>query len=195
MKRLVLFDLDGTLTRSDTLLEFFKYVRGTWGYYTGMILISPYLILYKLKLYPNWKAKEKALSYFLGGCSIEDIRKEGEEFAQEVVPGLLRARGMERLRQHLSEGDTVVLVSASCEEWVRPLADNWGVSAICTRLEVNDGIVTGKIEGTNNYGPEKARRILEMFDLDNYQEVVAYGDSRGDREMFELADAFYYKPF
>ncbi|MCA6078773.1 HAD family hydrolase [Fulvivirga sedimenti] len=195
MKKLVLFDLDGTLTRSDTLLDFFKYVKGTLGYYIGMFIISPYLILYKLKLYPNWKAKEKALTYFLGGRTQEEVQVLGRQFAVEIIPELLRPRGLQKLNEHIEAGDTVVLVSASCEQWVEPLAHQWGVDSICTRLQVIDGKITGTIEGRNNYGPEKANRVREKFNLENYQEIIAYGDSRGDREMFELSTHHFYKPF
>ena len=47
----------------------------------------------------------------------------------------------------------------------------------------------------NCYGPEKVRRIREVFpDRDNYH-LTAFGDSRGDKEMLDYADQGYYKPF
>ena len=50
--------------------------------------------------------------------------------------------------------------------------------------------------GHNCYGAEKVRRISVMLPApreDCY--IVAFGDSRGDREMLEYADEAHYKPF
>ena len=195
MKRLALFDLDGTLTHTDTFLAFLKFVHGKRGFYLGMMRISPYLVPYKLGLYPNWRAKEKALGQFLEGMKHSDVKKYGESFSQDVLPDLLRPKAMDRFNFHKQQGDHLLIVSASCEEWVKPWASAQEVQAVCTRLIVKDGIVTGQIKGLNNYGPEKTRRIKELVDIQEFDEIHAYGDSRGDREMLELATHPHFKPF
>ena len=63
---------------------------------------------------------------------------------------------------------------------------------LATRLAVGaDGRLTGELDGANCRGPEKVRRLHEWLDTAHggrsAVEVVAYGDSPGDREM--LADA------
>jgi len=57
------------------------------------------------------------------------------------------------------------------------------------------GVVTGKLLSKNCYGIEKANRIQEVYNLSDYKHIYAYGDSRGDRELLELADESFYKPF
>ena len=57
MKRLYAFDFDGTLTTADTLLVFIRYACGTWRFIVGFLLHSPLLVLMKLKLYPNYRAR------------------------------------------------------------------------------------------------------------------------------------------
>lgn len=56
-KKLYCFDFDGTLTTSDTLLEFIKYAKGKGRFLMVFLMYSPLLVLMKLHLYPNWKAK------------------------------------------------------------------------------------------------------------------------------------------
>lgn len=63
------FDFDGTLIRKDSFLEFIKFAFGERAFLTGFFLNSPYLVAFKLKLYPNWKAKERVFSYFFRGMS------------------------------------------------------------------------------------------------------------------------------
>jgi HAD superfamily phosphoserine phosphatase-like hydrolase len=86
-------------------------------------------------------------------------------------------------------------VSASAENWVKPWCDKYGIRCLSTKLEVNGGIITGKIRGRNCYGDEKACRIKETFDLSKFDLIIAYGDSSGDKEMLALAHERNYKPF
>ena len=37
--------------------------------------------------------------------------------------------------------------------------------------------------------------IISVFDLSNFDEIIAYGDTSGDREMLVLAHQQHYKPF
>ena len=89
----------------------------------------------------------------------------------------------------------MAVVSASAENWVKPWCDKYGLICLATKLEVKDGIITGKLNGRNCYGDEKVCRIKERLDLSDYHEIIAYGDSSGDKEMLELAHHPFYKPF
>lgn len=69
-KRIYAFDFDGTLTTRDTLIAFIRYAKGTRAFVLGFLLHAHLLVLMKLKLYPNWKAKQKIFSYFFKGMSL-----------------------------------------------------------------------------------------------------------------------------
>lgn len=60
--RIYAFDFDGTLTTKDTLIEFIRFSKGRVRLFLGFLLFSPLLILMKLHLYPNWKAKQRVFS-------------------------------------------------------------------------------------------------------------------------------------
>jgi phosphoserine phosphatase len=77
---------------------------------------------------------------------------------------------------------------------IQPWSKQFEASLICTKLESRDGKLTGRIEGNNCRGKEKVRRIQLNYNLVEYDEVLAYGDSKGDKPMLGLAIQFY-KPF
>ena len=52
MRNVAVFEVDGTLTTKDSLLEFIKFSCGTWRFFVGFLLYSPLLILMKLHFYP-----------------------------------------------------------------------------------------------------------------------------------------------
>jgi HAD superfamily phosphoserine phosphatase-like hydrolase len=193
-KRLVLFDFDGTLTTKDTFLEFIKFYHGNVRFYFGMAVLSPVLVAMVLKLIPNWRAKEIVLTWFFKNVSIELFNKKCVLFCTTVVPSLIRLQGLEAVRKYQLDSD-VVVVSASPENWVAPWCIKHDIACIATRLELDGNKATGKLSGPNCFGPEKVKRILEKYDLSIYTEIIAFGDSRGDLEMLELARESYYKPF
>lgn len=61
--------------------------------------------------------------------------------------------------------------------------------------ELSERVLSGNFATPNCYGEQKAARIRARYDLSQYAEVYAYGDSKGDREMLALATHAYYKPF
>jgi phosphoserine phosphatase len=64
-----------------------------------------------------------------------------------------------------------------------------------TKIEVKNAVVTGQFIGNNCYGPEKVRRIQELFPDRKQYKLIAFGDSKGDRELLAYADESHYKPF
>jgi phosphatidylglycerophosphatase C len=194
-KKLVLFDFDGTITTKDTLLEFIRFYHGTGRFVSGFLLHAPWLLMMKLNIIPNWKTKEKILTWFFGGEDAEHFNARCKEFCDSIVPGLVRKKALEEIKRHQEEGATVVVISASAENWVRPWCEQHQLNCLATKLEATGKTLTGRIEGFNCYGSEKEKRIRSCYNLNDYNEIVAYGDSRGDLEMLALAQQQHYKPF
>jgi phosphatidylglycerophosphatase C len=194
-KSIAFFDFDGTITTSDTLLEFIKYSKGRMNFYLGFALNSPYLVAYKLKIITNQKAKEKVLRYFFGKMPVAEFQQHCDAFAKDIIPGLIRPKALEELKKLRESGTQLVIVSASPENWIRNWADSIGASLIATKLQVDKQCLSGLIDGNNCYGEEKVKRILQNYQLEDYSEILAYGDSSGDRPMLALASTGHYKPF
>ena len=188
------FDFDGTVTYHDTLSVFLRQIAAPWRLALNTLRLAPTLFGYALRLIPNGAAKERVLHRFLAGMPQEALTREGERFARERIPALLRPQAMMRLAWHRRQGHRCIVVSASIEDYVAPWARAAGFDAvIATRLARDDnGCITGYYDGGNCYGSEKARRLQALLGEAGV-ELYAYGDSRGDREMLAMADHAYYR--
>ena len=102
---------------------------------------------------------------------------------------------MEKLQWHQQRGDRIIVVSASMENWLNPWCEMRSLELLSTRLEVEQGMLTGKFATANCHGKEKVNRIRGHVDLDDFEKIYAYGDTDGDREMLMLADEAFYKGF
>ena len=208
-KKIYCFDFDGTLTTSDTLLEFIRYAKGTARFLMVFLMYSPLLVLMKLHLFPNWKAKQLIFAHLFAGMRIEKFDALCRDFAEEYQH-LLRPKGVTLVHEALVAGAQVFIVSASIDNWVRPffkVRGLDGVRVLGTQIEVIDGRLTGKFKSNNCYGEEKVHRICEALSAPTFSpastasfvrsqyEIEAFGDSRGDQEMLAFADKGHYKPF
>ncbi|MBR4728768.1 MAG: haloacid dehalogenase-like hydrolase [Prevotella sp.] len=202
MKRIVASDFDGTLTTRDTLIEFIRYAFGTRAFLLGFLKYAPLLVLMKLHLYPNYKAKEKVFAYFFKGMKIEEFDGLCQRFAKDNRH-LLRPEGIKVLQQAQADGAEILIVSASIDNWVQPFFEgvrsqasgDSSIRVIGTQVEVKAGLLTGRFLTNNCYGQEKVNRILELYPNRQDYHLTAYGDSRGDKELLAFADESYFKPF
>ncbi len=192
---LALFDFDGTITTNDSLLKFIRFVVGDIHFLIGLIALSPLLVAFKLKLIPNYKAKQKMLSWFFKGCSEERFNKVANEYSLTHIDKILRPKAIERLQWHQSQEHDIVIVSASLESWLKPWCSKNGFDLIATQLEIKNGSVTGNLSSRNCHGQEKVNRIKQQYNLNDYDSIYAYGDSSGDKEMLALTEIAFYKPF
>ncbi|MBD3768300.1 MAG: HAD family hydrolase, partial [Gammaproteobacteria bacterium] len=180
---LALFDFDGTLTAKDSLGDFILFAFGKPKTVIGGVLLSPTLAGYALGLMDNSKAKQQVLKYFFGGMSVEKMNELGQRYAKERLPKILRLAGLEKLKWHQQQGHQIVIVSASTKYWLKPWVDSMGFDLLATQLEVKEHKLTGCYAGENCHGEEKVRRIQAAYDLTQYDEIYAYGDTSGDKPM------------
>lgn len=192
MKKIVAYDFDGTLTTRDTLLAFILNAKGWPRFLWGFLCYAPLLVLMRLGLYPNYKAKQKVFAHFFGGMQLTAFDALCQQFAADNHH-LLRPEGVKTLEQAQAKGAEVLIVSASIDNWVQPFFPT--VKVLGTQVEVSDGRLTGRFLSRNCYGQEKVNRILACYpDRESYH-LIAYGDSRGDKQLLAFADEAYFKPF
>ena len=108
-REIVVFDFDGTLTTKDTLLEFIKFSHGKFSFYMGLLLNSPILIAYKLKIYPNWKAKQALFTYFFHGISYSEFQMLCVDFASKIEY-IKNPIQIEKLNAYLRNGAKVYVI-------------------------------------------------------------------------------------
>ncbi len=199
MTRIAAFDLDGTLTTRDCVVPFLRQVAGTPRLAAG-VAIHPVDVSKALVRRDRDAFKLLASRAAFAGRRLEELEPHAAEFATMIHANWLRGDTLATLQGHLEAGDTVVIVSASYSLYVEPLTVLLGAHhALATRLAVGaDGRLTGELDGPNCRGPEKVRRLHEWLDT-AYSgraevELIAYGDSPGDRELLADADEPHWIP-
>ena len=195
MKKIAFFDFDGTITTKDTFLEFIRFTKGLLPFCTGFLVNAPWIAAYQLGLVAPQVAKEKVLRFFFRNTPAAVFESYCDNFARKRLPALVRPRALQEILRLKREGTQVVIVSASPENWITKWTSTIGVRLIASRLEVKDGLITGKLTGKNCRDEEKVARIKEQYTLTDYEEIYAYGDTRGDLPMLKMATKPYYKPF
>lgn len=188
-------DFDGTITVKDSLANFIQYAIGKPAFYMGLLKLSPMLTTYTFKLIPNHIAKEKLIAYFFKGWDAEHFRKLAEQYSLDEIGNITRPKAIEKITWHQDQGHKVVIVSASVESWLKKWCQKYNIDLIATRLEIQNGKITGRFATRNCYGIEKVKRIKDAYDLSQFDYIYAYGDSRGDKEMLSIANESYYKHF
>jgi len=186
---LVAFDLDGTLTRRDTLLPFLRRAVGADRAVRSILAAAlPVARAVALGGAHRDRAKEALLRGVFAGVPREALTDAAEAYADYVVNRGLRPDIRARVDWHRDEGHELVLVSASPELYVAPIGRRLGFDhVLATRLEIGpDDRFTGRLVGRNCRGPEKVARLRE-WRSEGLAIAYAYGDSEGDREMLELA--------
>lgn len=179
------FDFDGTITRGDSFALFLKFILGP-RFYSKVALNLHVLMQYKLGMIDNHKAKEHFLKACIGGMLEQELLEKCNAFKDKLL-AYCKQSALDRIRWHLDNNHKVVMVSASFEEYLRPLCDSLQISLLATTMEIKDSRITGYFAKPNCYGVQKEIRIKEAYDLSKYDNIYAYGDTRGDKEMLALA--------
>ncbi|MDF1782150.1 MAG: HAD-IB family hydrolase [Alcanivoracaceae bacterium] len=187
------FDFDLTLTTRDTIRDFPRRLYGRVGFSHRLLSVLPFLYAFKAGLCSATQAKEAYVTRFYAGMKQQDILNRGADYSRTRIPNILNHNMLKRLQLHQECGHTVVVVSASLSVWLAPWCASLGIDLLATEIECIDGIVTGNLSGLNCHGDEKVKRIRERYNLSNFDEIYAYGDSNADLPMLAIADHAWFK--
>ena len=190
-RQIAAFDFDGTISRRDSLGPFLQLVCGRGAFYRAMATRAPVLAGVTVGIGDRDAEKERLVGRLLAGRAAADVREAGDRYAHRLHSGdALRPEMLERVAWHREHGHEVVIVSASLDVYLHPLAPRLGIDhVLCTELGVGpDGRLDGTLVGGNVRGPEKLQRLQTWLGPDADIELWAYGDSAGDRELLAAAD-------
>lgn len=196
-RHLVLFDFDGTLTQVDSLPVFLWQAVPFWVLVSGTVKFMFQLpsLLFLEKNQRAERAKATLMDVFFGGKTRQEMARAGSEFFKKHLLKMLRPEMLDALRSYRDAGATVAIVSASFDVWLIPFCKAENIDLLCTELLYENDVFLGRFATPNCNREEKARRIRECYDLNVFDRVIAYGNSKGDAAMLQLADeAFYCLP-
>lgn len=189
MKKLAIFDIDGTIVRGQSQKLFLKYLLST-----GQISRSFYLrlmmwfILYKLGLVKDPKKTMEYAFSFLKGREVGEIAAMAQDFFEKGLKSCIYSDASDIISKHQDEGCEVILVSNAAEPIVKTLASYLKASQyICTTLEIIDGHYTGKITDIM-YGERKAEAVKSFIEANGFDpsDSWAYGDHSSDEYVLSL---------
>lgn len=192
---LALFDFDGTITTKDTLIEFLRFAVGKRKFFFGLIILSPILILFKLKLLKNYYAKERVISFFFKGMSLCKFKNLANDYSLTKIDKIVRAKAKSKIKWHKDRKHKIIIISASIEDWIFKWCIKNEIELIATKLEEKNGFLTGRFLTKNCYGIEKVKRLKLKYNIKDYKYIYVYGDSDGDKEMLDIATHKHYRYF
>lgn len=118
------------------------------------------------------------------GRSVDELEELGERLFAQRIAGSLYPEAWELVKAHQRMGHTVVLASSATRFQVGPMARELGVEhVLCTELEVENGILTGRISGAVPYGTGKAAAVRAFAEANGVDLAASYGYSNGDEDV------------
>jgi phosphatidylglycerophosphatase C len=188
--QLAVFDLDGTITRHDTLVPYVCgfLLRHPWRF-LGVPLVLPALIRFMLKLADRGELKSALIRHTLGGCS----RAQLESWNAHFVPALLRKGvfrdALHRIAAHAAAGDRLVLMSASVDVYVPAIGRALGFTeTVCTGVRWDGERLHGALTTPNRRGVEKVHCFEALKKAHPAVPTAAYGNAGSDLPHLRLAD-------
>ncbi|HEY8720551.1 HAD-IB family hydrolase [Pengzhenrongella sp.] len=185
-QRLVVWDVDRTLTRSDTLVPFLRTLVRRRDLPAVLLRVAVDVVRGGGR---RAALKDALLRRFLAGRRSTDVEASAARYAQIVLERGCRPDSLERWAWHRGRGDVLVLASASPGLYVRVLGELLGAQhVLATELAGAAGRLTGERSGPNCRGHDKAARIADLVARLGPGEVWVYTDSRSDVPSLALAD-------
>lgn len=184
-KRMVVMDVDSTFVKG----EFIDELAGLVGVKEQVAAITARAMRGEL----DFKSALAERVKLLEGLSMDRARELASRF--ELTPGAERF-----VRILKSLGFRVGLVSGGFDFFVEPLKQRFGLDfAFSNELEVQGGVLTGRVQGSIVDGERKAQVLRDMSKVYGcrLEQTVAIGDGANDMLMLKAAGlgiAFRAKP-
>ncbi|KAA1432838.1 HAD-IB family hydrolase [Mycolicibacter arupensis] len=184
-------DLDQTVIAKSSALAFSKPFMDQGLINRRTVLKSSYaqfLMLLSGADHDQMERMRAHLTNMCTGWNVDQVKAIVNETIHDVVTPLIFAEAAELIADHKLCGRDVVVVSASGEEIVAPIARALGAThAMATRMVVADGKYTGEI-AFYCYGEGKVQAIRELAAREGYplEHCYAYSDSITDLPMLQV---------
>lgn len=178
--RIAVFDLDGTLTRHDTL----------WPYLRGWVRRRPRSgfwprVVAAVSRYPldrdRGRLKSRLIRIAMAGASMDEVRAWTTDYvaaldAAELCPGALAA-----IDRHRAAGDRLVLLSASVNLYVPDIGRRFAFDeTICTEVAWRNGKLDGALASPNRRAEEKRRCVEAVRARFPGARFAAYANAKSD---------------
>lgn len=183
------FDLDKTIIASSSALAFSKPLLRKGLINRRAALKSAYAQLMFSLAGADAQTTERLraqISALCAGWDVAQVSNIVNETLHDVVDPLIYAEAAELIAGHQRDGHDVIVLSATGQEVVRPIAEMLGADSVATRMEIVDGRYSGQVE-FYCYGEQKAVAARELAVERGYDlaQCYAYTDSSTDIPLLQ----------
>jgi len=183
-----LFDMDYTVLDNSSGLLYVKYLRQQKRIGRRVLLrIAWWTLLYKVSAIDVNSAVPKMLSY-AEHQSASRLMAESYVWFDEMLKEHIAPRAVDRIDFHRQQGHRVVLISASTQFAVQPVAEYLHLDFLCTQLIDRNDELTGQVVDPPCYGAGKvvwAQRYAEAHGA-ALRDAYFYTDSHSDRPLLDV---------
>ncbi|MBD3635043.1 MAG: HAD family hydrolase [Methylophaga sp.] len=189
---LAIFDLDNTLLGGDS--DFL------WGRYlceNGIVEEEAYR-----------RANEHYYQQYLEGCldiyeflefvfrplashDMQTLESWREAYLEQKIKPLLLPAAEALVETHRSQGDTLLIITATNSFLTRPIAQMMGIeNLIATDPEIVNGRFSGRVAGQPSFQHGKVERLRQWLQSrgEELKDSTFYSDSHNDLPLLELVD-------
>ena len=208
MPGIAIFDLDGTITRSDTLQHYiagFLLQRRPARLWRLPLCLLP-LLRFCVDGGDRGRLKSGVIRLTLGGLPRAELESWNCVFVARLLDGGVYAEALQQIGEQRAAGARLLLLSASPDLYVPAIGVALGFDAtICTELRWHaDGRLHDALNSANRRGEEKVRCVRTLLrepatahdsahdTPHNTARSVAYGNSRADLPHLRLVSEGVY---
>ena len=189
---LALFDLDETLICEDSTGLWLRWLVSQ-GFAPADLIEQEQILM--AQYYQGSLSMEEYMATTLSpliGMGTLTVSGWVRRFIQRDILPRVYPSARERMAWHQQRGDTVMVVSASGEHLVVPIAGQLGAhGALAIGVEIVDDRYSGQTYGIMTYKEGKVTRLNDWLAIQNdsaFAKTWAYSDSMNDLPMLEHAD-------
>jgi len=197
-RRVLFADVDDTIIRGKSLLQFVKYaaIFAPSDEVGGLHDFVERLVSRARAGVPREELNASYYARVFRGRSVADIARAAEAWYVEASAAseFLRQSSLRFLRSARQAGAAIVLASGSFRELVAPIGQIVGASdVIVARLEVTNGRYTGRLIGSPVVGEGKAKAVAAYAEARclDFRTCIGLGDDVTDLPFLRLLGMQY----
>lgn len=190
MPDLAVFDLDGTITRRDTLVPFLTGYAARHPSRAWRLWRLPFsLARFALGLSDRGQLKSALIREVMLRAPRAEVADWAREFSSSRLPALLNPGALAAIDRHRRLGDRLVLLSASVDLYVPAIGSRLGFDeTICTGVSWCGERLEGRLTTRNRRGAEKRRCIDDLRRRHPDARIAAYGNAASDFDHLLACD-------
>jgi phosphatidylglycerophosphatase C len=191
--KLAIFDFDKTLVEKRCFMDFLLFSFGYSRVLKGLSLLYLSSLPRIFQMLPDYKAaiKQMTFYYFFHNFPADKFEKLSLEYQKKRLPKLFKKEILKKLEWHKKQNHKVIVDTGSIEGMISNWCDKKNIELIGTKVEIKDSLLTGMFSTPYCHKAQKVKRLENQYNLSDFEYIYVYGDSKADKELFEIANEKY----